>query len=97
VPSASRTVSVGAAAENLGISGGSVQRENFSVRDFHREIFSTVIRNFAQIFWTNSVDDEKRKDYFARQIEPEDLKLNGSVQSSRLLHGFRDSELGREV
>jgi hypothetical protein len=66
-------------------------------QDFHRRIFSTVIRNFAQIFWTNSIDCEYAKHYFAPQIEPEDLKLNGSVQSSRLLHRFRDSELGREV
>jgi hypothetical protein len=39
-----------------------------------RGIFSTVIHTFAQIFWTNFVDGEKREDYFARQIEPEALK-----------------------
>lgn len=39
-------------------------------RDFHRGNFSTAIRNFAQIFWTISVDGEKGKGYFARQIEP---------------------------
>ena len=65
--------------------------------DFHRRIFSTVIHNFAQIFWTISIDGESEKDYFARQIEPKLLRLNGSVQSSRLPDGFRDSERNREV
>lgn len=37
-------------------------------RDFHRRIFSTVIHNFAQIFWTISIDEESEKDYFARRL-----------------------------
>lgn len=50
------------------------------------------MHNFAQIFSENVVDGENGEDYLAHQIEPEAKWVHGSVQKSRSLKRFRDSE-----
>jgi hypothetical protein len=56
-------------------------------------LFSTVIHSFAQGSRENVIDAANESAYLAPQIEPEAWRLNGSVQMSRLLNRFRDSEL----
>ena len=50
------------------------------------------MHNFAQKFSENVVDGENGEDYLAHQIEPEAKWVHGSVQKSRSLKRFRDSE-----
>ena len=63
------------------------QRSFRPVHNFAAPAFCTPMHKFAQISRQTPLDVINRKEYCARQIEPEALELYGSVQKAQQPNG----------